>query len=84
MVQAEKVAISLPKKLNHRVEKVRHEMGYNRSQFFQIALKFFLETVPEKEDQNLARIYKEIRRTDQELLHRFAPKSYKHLPPYEK
>jgi len=84
MIHVEKVAVSLPKKLTDRIEKVRHQLGYNRSQFFRMAIKFFLETFPEKEDQNLARIYKEIRRTDQELLRRFAPKSYKHLPPYEK
>lgn len=84
MIKVERIAISLPKGLNRRVEELRHRMGFNRSVFFQIVLRSFLDSFPEKEDKRLARLYQEIQQTDKELLHHFRRESYKHLQPYEK
>lgn len=84
MVQAERIAVSLPKKLVDRVEGLRDHLGFNRSKFFQMALKAYLEKFPQEEDKKLARLYQEIRHTDEKLLHHFRRQSYKHLPPYQK
>ncbi len=84
MIKVERIAISLPKKLNRRVEELRHRMGFNRSVFFQIVLRSFLDSFPEKEDKRLAQLYQEIQQTDKELLRHFGRQSYKHLLPYEK
>lgn len=84
MVQAERVAVSLPKKLVRRVEGLRDRMGFNRSRFYQMALKAYLEEFPKEEDKKLAQLYQDIRQTDQKLLRHFRQQSYKHLPPYQK
>lgn len=84
MDQVERVAVSLPKGLVSRVEELRTYMGFNRSKFYQTALKAYLEEFPGEEDKKLARLYKEIHKTDQKLLRHFKQNSYKHLPPYKK
>lgn len=84
MAQAERVAVSLPKGLVHRAEEVRDQLGFNRSKFYQIALKTYLEEFPGEEDKKLARLYKEIEQTNHKLFHNFRQQSYRHLPPYQK
>lgn len=81
MIQTEKVAVSLPVRLISRVEKLRERMGVNRSKFFKLALKAYLDEFPE-ENKKLAKIYQDIRQTDKELLDRLKKHSYKHLPSY--
>lgn len=83
MSQVERVAISLPKKLVHRIEELRDRMDLNRSKFYQKALKAYLEEFPGEEDKKLAQLYQEIHQTNQELLRHFGHHSYKHLPPYQ-
>lgn len=84
MAQVERIAVSLPKKLVSRVESLRKRMGINRSKFYRMALKAYLEKFPAKKDKKLAQLYKEIHQTDKELLSDFKKHSYKHLPPYQK
>ena len=84
MTQVERVAVSLPKRLVHRIEVLRDSMGFNRSKFYQMALKAYLEEFPKEEDEELSRLYQEIHQTDQELLRHFGRESHKHLPLYQK
>lgn len=81
MIQAEKVAVSLPVGLISRVEKLRERMGVNRSKFFKMALKAYLDEFPE-ENKKLAKIYQDIRQADKKLLDQVKKHSYKHLPSY--
>lgn len=83
MIHTEKVAVSLPMKLVSRIEELRSRAGFNRSEFYQMALTAYLEEFPKEEDKKLARLYQDIRQTDQELLRLFTQGSYKHLPPYQ-
>lgn len=71
MTQVERITVSLSKELIHRMEKIRTSMGLNRSKFFQMALKAYLEEFPQEEDRKLARLYQEIRQTDKNLFHHF-------------
>lgn len=84
MEQVERVAVSLPKTLVMRVEGLRERMGFNRSKFYQMALKNYVGEFSVEEDDKLARLYQDVRKTDQKLLHHFRQHSYKHLPPYQK
>ncbi len=84
MVQVERVAVSLPKNLVCRVEELRNRMGLNRSRFYRMALKAYLEEFPGKEDEKLAQLYQDVQQTDRELVHHFKQDSHKHLPPYQK
>lgn len=79
---AERVAVSLPRTLIKRIEKVRGQMQINRSKFFLLALLKYLDNVVEDEDKKLKKIYSEIAETDKELLQNFGG-SFNDLPPYE-
>lgn len=83
MAHAERVAVSLPRELVHMAEVVRARLGFNRSKFFQAALKAYLQEFPKEEDKKLAHLYEEIRQTDQKLMHHFEEHSHKRLPSYE-
>lgn len=84
-MEAERVAISLPKELVEKAEKARKNWGINRSQLYRSALKSYLEKFLEtEEDRKLSKIYKEVRETDKKLQKYFARHSYKNLPTYEK
>ena len=83
MQNVERVAISLPKDLVQKAEKARKLMGLNRSELYHLALKAYLENLPDsEEDTRLSELYKEIADTDRELLSHFRGHSYRHLPPY--
>lgn len=84
MQNAERVAISLPKDLIKKAEKVRRLMGLNRSELYRLALKTYLDKLPDsEEDRKLSELYQEIADTDRELLSHFRGHSYQHLPPYD-
>jgi len=83
MTQVERVAVSLPKTLVRQVEEIRDRTGLNRSMFYRMALKAYLEEFPREENKKLAQLYQEIHQTDQKLLHHFKQYSDKHLPPYQ-
>ena len=83
MTQVERVAVSLPKTLVRQVEEIREHTGLNRSMFYRMALKAYLEEFPRKENKKLAQLYQEIHQTDQKLLHHFRQYSGKHLPLYQ-
>lgn len=78
----ERIAVSLPKALIERIEKVRRQLKVNRSKFFLFALSRYLDAVVEDKDEKLAKTYKEIKETDKELLAHFS-QGMKNLPPYE-
>lgn len=82
MSVAERIAVSLPKSIIERAEKVRKQLQINRSKFFLLALLKYLDNIIEDEDKKLEKTYREIERTDKELLAHFSG-SYKNLPVYE-
>ena len=83
MVYVERVAVSLPKTLVQMIEALRIRMRLNRSEFYRIALKSYLEEFPIDQEKKLERLYRKIRHTDRELLHHFREQSLKHLPHYQ-
>jgi len=78
---AERVAVSLPRSIVMRLERVRKHLRINRSKLFLLALIKYLDSTIEKEDSKLAKAYKETEKTDKRLLMHFSG-SYKNLPPY--
>lgn len=78
---AERVAVSLPKSVIARLEKVRKHLQIHRSKLFLLALIKYLDSTIEEDDKKLQKVYKEIEETDKKLLRHFSS-SYKNLPPY--
>lgn len=78
---AERIAVSLPKSIIERLEKVRKHLQINRSKLFLLALLSYLDRIIEADDRRMEKIYKEIEGNDKELLAHFSD-SYKNLPEY--
>jgi metal-responsive CopG/Arc/MetJ family transcriptional regulator len=83
MTHVERVAVSLPKTLVQMIETFRTRMGLNRSEFYRVALKNYLEEFPSEQEKKIARLYRGIRETDQEILRYFRYQGMKYLPPYQ-
>ena len=79
---AERIAVSLPKSVIERLEKVRRHLQINRSKLFLFAILNYLDRVIEDDDRKLQKIYREIEETDKELLAHYNS-GYKNLPIYE-
>ncbi len=56
MIKTTKVAISLPKDDFERIEKIRKEMGLQRSTIIDMAIRFWLESI---EKEKMIRQYEE-------------------------
>lgn len=78
----ERVAVSLPKTVIDRIERVRQRLNLNRSKFFLFAMVQYLDNIIEDEDKRLQKAYKAIEDTDKEILENFKS-SYSNLPVYE-
>ena len=82
MDTTERIAVSLPKTLIERIEKVRQRLNLNRSKFFLFAMIRYLDNIIEDEDKRLQKAYKAVEETDKEILEHYRS-SYSNLPAYE-